>query len=216
MSHLTVHDGKAARFHGTLDTSTLGGAGFASQQTRGTNHWDLSRYEGLLLRLGEGDGKRYVITLKDEIPGRRPDGRMESGVSWEAEFTSSKADPTEVWLPWGQFKATYRGRPKDDAKPLDRADVKRVGLMMRSFFDSQHGDFAITLRSITATSPPSGQGAGAASDHHANGSRQDDDGDEEDELARYKQDAQTRRHSSTETRRPGATSGWRGVFCGLL
>ncbi|KAG9253726.1 CIA30 family protein [Emericellopsis atlantica] len=216
VSHLTVHDGKAARFHGTLDTSTLGGAGFASQQTRGTNHWDLSRYEGLLLRLGEGDGKRYVITLKDEIPGRRPDGRMESGVSWEAEFTSSEAGATEVWLPWGQFKATYRGRPKDDAKPLDTADVKRVGLMMRSFFDSQHGDFAITLRSITATSSSSGQDAGAACDHHANESGQDDDGDEEDELARYKQDARTRRHSSTEARQTGATSWWRGVFCGLL
>jgi hypothetical protein len=137
VSHLTVQgdtSSSSARFHGTLDTSTLGGAGFASQQTRGTNHWDLSRFDGLLLRLGEGDGKRYVITLKDEIPGRRPDGRMESGVSWEAEFTSSKAGgTTEVWLPWAHFKPTYRGRPKDDAKPLEISDVKRVGLMMRRY-----------------------------------------------------------------------------------
>lgn len=89
----------------------------------------MSGYEGLRLSLGKGsDGKKYVITLKDEIPGRREDGRMKSGVSWEAVF---RAGEEEVWLPWGEFKPTYRGRPKDDAKALDLKDVKRVGLMMR-------------------------------------------------------------------------------------
>ena len=131
-------DALAVRFHGTLDTKTLGGAGFASQPTRGgggQRHWDLSSFGGLLIRLGAGpgaadDGRRYVVTLKDEIPGRRDDGRARSGVSWEADFVADGRQD-RVWLPWGNFRATYRGKPKDDAKPLDLSNIKRIGLMMR-------------------------------------------------------------------------------------
>jgi hypothetical protein len=140
VSHLTVDSsGRTALFHGHLDTSTLGGAGFASQNTQGVHHWDLSSYEGLALILSagdaaEGDEKRYVVTLKDDIPGRRDDGRMRSGVSWEADFcapSSSKTTETTLLLPWSNFKPTYRGRPKPDAEPLDLHDVKRIGFMMR-------------------------------------------------------------------------------------
>lgn len=75
------------------------------------------------------DGKRYVVTLKDEIPGHRDDGRQKSSVSWEAEFTPNRFG--NQWLNWSSFKATYRGRPKNDAKPLDLKNIKRIGLMMR-------------------------------------------------------------------------------------
>lgn len=120
-------------------------------------HWDLSAYDGLLLTIETSgcsetnagtrdDAKRYLVTLKDEIPGRRDDGREQSGISWEAEFTSAAASvgrPTLigddehrhsqrlVFLGWDEFKPTYRGRPKPDASPLDRSDIKRIGLMMR-------------------------------------------------------------------------------------
>lgn len=125
-----------ARFYGHLDTDTLGGAGFASQHSLGVLDWDLSAYDGgMVVAVAQADGKRYALTLKDEIPPRRDDGRDEAGVSWEADFVvsqdASDLDLQHVYLPWSAFKPTYRGRPKPDARPLDLAHVKRVGLMMR-------------------------------------------------------------------------------------
>jgi hypothetical protein len=125
-----------ARFYGHLDTKTLGGAGFASQHSLGVLDWNLSDYKGgIVIAVAKADGKRYALTLKDEIPPRRGDGRAEAGISWEAEFEvfhdGSSLDYKNVYLPWSAFKPTYRGRPKPDAKPLDLAHVKRVGLMMR-------------------------------------------------------------------------------------
>lgn len=86
---------------------------------------------------GDADAKRYVVTLKDRIPRRRDDGREQSGVSWEADFVAAgKSELTkwdEVYLPWAEFRPTYRGKPKPDAKPLDLASIKRLGLMMRRY-----------------------------------------------------------------------------------
>lgn len=80
--------------------------------------------------------KRYALTLKDEMPGRRDDGRERSTVSWEAAFQPSTApaetaDRRVVLLRWDDFVPTYRGREKRDARPLDPSAIKRIGLMMR-------------------------------------------------------------------------------------
>lgn len=126
---MTVESPERARFHGCLDTTALGGAGFASQHSAGTPAWDLADYEGLVVSVGAGDGRRYALTLKDELPPRRPDGREPAAVSWEAAWVAD--GPAAVRLRWSDFGATYRGRPAPDAPPLRLADVKRVGLMMR-------------------------------------------------------------------------------------
>ncbi|KAH6610660.1 hypothetical protein Trco_000680 [Trichoderma cornu-damae] len=154
-SHLFVINPEKARFYGHLDTNALGGAGFASQHSLGVLDWDLSGYEaGVVVAVAQADGKRYALTLKDEIPPPRDDGREEAGVSWEAEFAvrqdGSDLDLKHVYLPWSAFKPTYRGRPKPDAKPLDLSSVKRVGLMMRSFFGDQEGDFSIDIHAVAA------------------------------------------------------------------
>ncbi|KAL7946583.1 complex I intermediate-associated protein 30 domain-containing protein [Trichoderma barbatum] len=153
-SHLSVINPERARFYGHLDTQTLGGAGFASQHSLGVLNWDLAGYEGIVIAVAQADGKRYALTLKDEIPPKRGDGRDEAGISWEAEFSvwkdGSDYDLKAVFLPWSAFKPTYRGRPKSDAKPLDLSNVKRVGLMMRSFFGEQEGDFSIEIHAIAA------------------------------------------------------------------
>ena len=56
-SYLDISDdGKIARFYGTLDIDTLGGAGFASQRTTTERQiWDLSHYDGLQLTIVKGD-----------------------------------------------------------------------------------------------------------------------------------------------------------------
>lgn len=128
--------GAVAVFHGNLDITTLGGAGFASQRTTDDSEsgapWDLSRGGGVLLRLGRGDGKRYTLTLKDEEASRRPDGREQSTVSWEYDFVGrDNGEGSEAYVPWSDFKPTYRGKARPDAKPLDLKSVKRFGIMMR-------------------------------------------------------------------------------------
>lgn len=171
--------GALAVFHGNLDIATLGGAGFASQRTTADGSessgapWDLSRGGGVLLRLGRGDGKRYTLTLKDEEASRRPDGREQSTVSWEYDFVGRNEEGGESYIPWADFKPTYRGKAKPDAKPLDLKSVKRVGIMMRrwvsldmhtclgmtdhenSFFGEQEGPFRLEIKSISVTEKPS-------------------------------------------------------------
>ncbi|KAL4805770.1 complex I intermediate-associated protein 30-domain-containing protein [Aspergillus unguis] len=139
-------NGETAVFSGNLDIKTLGGAGFASQRTTDDRSHDLSSFDGLELDIDtEGsDQKQYTLTLKDEILPKRPDGREQSTVSWEFDFTPRG----KVSVKWDDLKPTYRGKEVKDAKPLDLENVKRMSLMMRSFFGEQEGEFRLAVRSI--------------------------------------------------------------------
>jgi hypothetical protein len=155
-----------AIFHGKLDTKTLGGAGFASQRTTGEDRdWDFSDYDGITLDIKKSDGKKYTLILKDELLPKSPNGREQSTVSWEYDFKGDN-DGGKVFVHWNELKPTYRGREKEDAKPLDLKHVKRLSLMMRryvgfflsvrrssadifSFFGSQEGDFSLVITAIS-------------------------------------------------------------------
>ena len=138
-----------------MDTSTLGGAGFASQfsptQVAGIENydgdegsWDLSGYDGIEVQACKGDGKVYTLILKDEeAAGKREDGREKAGINWEVDFEVGEEGAeggekdgddggvTRIWVPWAEFKATYRGKEKKDAGELKNGEVRRIGLMMR-------------------------------------------------------------------------------------
>ncbi|EME49727.1 hypothetical protein DOTSEDRAFT_20147 [Dothistroma septosporum NZE10] len=148
------------RFHGNLDIDTLGGAGFASQRTTGDDRqWDLSDYAGIQIVVSKGDKKRYTLNLKDELLPRDPDtGREQATISYECDFElppqaqPGHATDRKVFIPWDSFNATYRGKLKKDAKPINLKSVKRLSIMMRSFFGAQSGDFSLSMRSIIALS----------------------------------------------------------------
>ncbi|KAH6647641.1 CIA30 family protein-like protein [Truncatella angustata] len=141
--------GQRAVFHGNLDIKTLGGAGFASQRTTDERKWDLSGDDAIVLKTGRGDGKKYTLVLKDEALPKRPDGREQSTVSWEYDFKSTY-NGGSLYIPWSDFKPTYRGKPKSDARPLDLKSVQRISIMMRSFFGEQEGPFWLEIESISA------------------------------------------------------------------
>ncbi|KAL8671302.1 MAG: hypothetical protein Q9168_004204 [Polycauliona sp. 1 TL-2023] len=171
-SSLSLLEHNRALFEGHLDIETLGGAGFASQfqsaapdnegsESAHDSVWDLSAYEGIELDVGAGDGKVYTFILKDEASQeQRDDGREKAGISWEADFRASGGSEADagadepvgkkIWVPWSELKPTYRGKKKEDAGEFKPGEVRRVGLMMRSFFGTQQGDFKLELRSITA------------------------------------------------------------------
>ncbi|KAK4547375.1 hypothetical protein LTR36_001031 [Oleoguttula mirabilis] len=156
-SYLDCSNEKIGRFCGHLDIKTLGGAGFASQRTTGDNRkWDLSKYAGIKLDIEKGDKKRYTFILKDELLAPNPEnGREQASISYEADFElpppaqHGSTHDSFIFIPWESLKPTYRGKLKEDAEPLDTKQIKRISIMMRSFFGTQEGDFTLSIRSIT-------------------------------------------------------------------
>ncbi|KAF2472141.1 CIA30-domain-containing protein [Lindgomyces ingoldianus] len=157
-SYLECIESKAS-FHGILDIQTLGGAGFASQRTTGDDRsWDLSDYDGIKIELGGSDGKKYTFIMKDELLPKNPaDGREQATTSYEFDFivssNAASAKSSFIFIPWEDFKPTYRGKEKDAPK-LNKKDIRRISIMMRSFFGDQEGNFSLTLKSIKAVSLP--------------------------------------------------------------
>lgn len=84
--------------------------------------------------------KRYTFILKDELLPKNPEnGREQSTISYEYDFQlkkdgedhSSSSKGTKILMPWDELKATYRGKEKHDAAPLDTSNIKRLSVMMR-------------------------------------------------------------------------------------
>lgn len=112
-------------------------------------------------------------------------------MTFECDFElPSQAEPGHaydrtIFIPFTSFNATYRGRLKEDAKPINLKKIKRVSIMMRryvdipvemlvrvlksaSFFGTQEGDFSLSLRSICALSEvPSVDAEATVIDHSA-------------------------------------------------
>ena len=103
----------------------------------------MSSYSGIeiLLNPSESDDKRYTFILKDQILPRNPDnGREQSTVSWEYDFqlpVESTRDGEKrymkLYIPWNDFKATYRGKEDKEAKSPDLSSIKRLSIMTRRF-----------------------------------------------------------------------------------
>ncbi|KAM7224055.1 hypothetical protein V8F06_000528 [Rhypophila decipiens] len=174
----------AAKFSGNLDITALGGAGFASQRTTifegQGGALDLVGYDALVLKVvhhhansipecssnddaaaaAKEKVKKYTIVLKDTILPKRPDGREQSTISWESDFSLAGVEETEtITLPFAEFKPTYRGKPVEDPEAkLDWGSIKRVSIMVRSFFGEQHGPFSLVISSVAARKPRSQTG----------------------------------------------------------
>lgn len=167
-SHLEVvalNNELGARFHGTLDITTLGGAGFASQSYRHAVPLSADEYEGMSLvyqpnvQPGVNEPTCFTFILKSALAGTRPDGRRESTTSYEYTFDARSATTEKdisvnglvsLNIPFREFKATYRGRPQPDAKSLNPAEIKEISIMCRSDFGKQSGHYELIVQSIGA------------------------------------------------------------------
>jgi len=104
--------------------------------------------------------KRYTFILKDKLLPKNPEnGREQSTISWEYDFSISSQGRASnhdllLFIPWDSLKPTYRGKEKKDAPSLDRKNIKRFSIMMRSFFGDQEGPFSLSIRSIKAIRAP--------------------------------------------------------------
>ncbi|KAI8799654.1 complex I intermediate-associated protein 30-domain-containing protein [Cladochytrium replicatum] len=140
------------RFNGNIDTTTLGGAGFASQQVTNTPYFDtlaLYSYSGLAITTAGGDGKEYSINLKTTFPANI----SQSIVEYKYKFTAN-AEQQEFVIKWDQFLPYYRGRPvnasSDVPKEVDTNSIYTVSLLCQSGFDTQKGPFTVDVVSVDA------------------------------------------------------------------
>jgi len=88
-------------------------------------------------------GKRYTLILKDELlPPNSDNGREQATTSYEYDFETKHSSVFKhhrsnshqhFFIPWSEFKPTYRGKPKEDAKELDPSNIKRISIMMRRY-----------------------------------------------------------------------------------
>ena len=147
ISKLAETSGKNVIFSGSLDTTALGGAGFASQQFWFEKPLDFNGYNSLIVRLtgNQKEEKMISINLYNDYPSDRGDGRNKSQVVYKASFWPICESCS---LLWSSFSPTYRGRDKPDEAPLDLTRITGISIMMQSFFNEQHGDFSIEFESI--------------------------------------------------------------------
>jgi len=107
------------------------------------------------------------------LPPDPDSGREQSTVSYECDFDlppqtkPGDAVGKTIFIPWQSFNPTYRGRVKKDAKPLDTKKIKRMSIMIRSYFGAQEGEFSLTIKTISAVAeapPPASKAAWTAAD----------------------------------------------------
>lgn len=128
-SQLIISSESTAKFTGTLDYMTLGGAGFASQRT--IDGWpavDLSAFDALALDVAYADGKTYTINVFDTVPVP-PSG--EASVVWAYDFQLEAGTAATVTIPFVDLVPTFRGSVVNDTAPLDLASIKRFSIMIR-------------------------------------------------------------------------------------
>jgi hypothetical protein len=146
-SFLELQDNNSVKFYGTLDTTTLGGAGFCSQQFWFQTPINASNYSGIGIRLlsdPNQSSKIYSINLNNKYPKDRGDGRNESQINYKASIL---ANANEIRILWADFKPNYRGKPID-APSFDYTNIAGLGIMMQSYFDKQQGKFELIIESI--------------------------------------------------------------------
>lgn len=156
MSHLAIDLQRNQRcftiFYGNLNIVALGGAGFASQRTVDDfPEVDLSDFDALVLDVYRSDRKKYTFILKDTVLPKREDGREQSTVSWEYEFECPSPEGSgRIVMHFDRFVPTYRGKPVPNAEPLNLKSIKRFGIMTRSYFGKQEGEFKLFMLSLAA------------------------------------------------------------------
>lgn len=151
----------AATFHGHLNSTALGGSGFASQRTVDPFHADLTGTSGLVVEIivptsasSHGSsggacnpssssccstdgkkGKTFSLTLKNDILPALPDGRDQSTVSWEYDFCVQPEEGDHIKTRRVEMPLSgfkATNRGREvKDAKLDLANIKRISFMMR-------------------------------------------------------------------------------------
>ena len=129
------------RFFGTVSLENNGG--FASIRSA-PGERDLSAFGGILIRL-RGDGKRYGLNLRTDVP-------IMAG-SYRVKFDTEAGKWQELFFPFEDFQAAWLVVPLKTAPPLEPAKVRSFGFTIS---DKQAGPFSLEVDWIKASIRPPG------------------------------------------------------------
>lgn len=121
-------------FQGNLSLENNGG--FSSVRSA-EGLYDFSASQGIVLRV-RGDGRTYQLRLNTTARFRSWD------VSFSASFKTEKDEWIDVWVPFDQFKAGFRGMALPNVT-FDPSSVRRFGILLG---DKNPGAFRLEIDSI--------------------------------------------------------------------
>ena len=101
---------------------------------------DLSAFKGIRIK-ARGDGRKYKIRLESDARYRL------RTVSFQHEFTATKGEWSEVFIPFDKLKASWRGLqlPK---KKFNPKKIQKIGIIIA---DKNEGPFRMELGWIKAS-----------------------------------------------------------------
>jgi hypothetical protein len=123
-------------FSGSTNTD---GGGFSSIRTRSFAPLDLSKYDGIELRV-KADGRQYTWQLQTRTRYRGYE------VGYWAAFDTVAGKWTTVRIPFSRFYPQVRGF-RLEGPALDPSDITEFGLYI---YDQKDGPFQLQLDSISA------------------------------------------------------------------
>lgn len=123
-------------FSGSTNTD---GGGFSSIRTRSFAPLDLSKYDGIALRV-KADGRQYIWQLQTRARYRNYE------VSYWAAFDTVAGEWATVRIHFSSFYPQFRGF-RLEGPALDTSDITEFGLYI---YDQKDGPFELQLDNISA------------------------------------------------------------------
>ena len=128
-------DDKNAKFSGDLSLENNGG--FCSVRTY-PKDLELNNTQGFLIKV-LGDGRSYSLNARSR--------NTRGGVNYRANFATTKGKISEVWLPFKDFKPSWRGSRIKNLPTLKGGDIEGIGFFLG---DKKPGDFKLEIVKIVA------------------------------------------------------------------
>lgn len=135
-SNIELTKNGSASFSGYLSLDNNGG--FASTRAI-LDHLDLTGFSGITMRV-KGDGRTFQLRI-------RTSGTLD-GASYASEFATEAGEWTEVFLPFSEFRPTFRGRVPRGMGPLDPSTIRQIGFLIG---DKAEGPFQLEISWIGAS-----------------------------------------------------------------
>ena len=131
-----INSDQTADFWGMVSLENNGG--FAS--VRALLSKPVSGDFGKIMLRVKGDGKRYSFRIRTDVNF--------DGITYASTFATKKDEWTEHEFVPADFTPTFRGRILQNVTPLDKTQIRQIGLLIS---EKQAGNFSLKLDWIRIT-----------------------------------------------------------------
>jgi len=126
-----------AVFEGEVSLARNGGFASVRSPSGGPGVHGLEGAEACLIEVRAAGGHFKLSLLTDELM---------DGVNYQSGFMPEGVDWHTLRLPLHSFRPSFRGRDVADARPLDPARIRQIGLLIAA---GQAGAFRLDIRRIS-------------------------------------------------------------------